>query len=222
MTIIKGRGEVSRGDIGEWNNLISYMKNHDLREEKHLNYVLERFDVDNYFTMVAFQVMLGNGDIGNQRFYKFPGGKWKYVLYDLDAAMQNTKRTPFGYFLKSAKSKNKLFYHEPFITLIKNDQMKEKFLLIASKLMTEKYVKQDLLDQIDEWVDTLEPLMAEQIARWKKSSPKSVDAWKYEVSAFKKVVRARYKYVINYLSDYFRLDKEQKALYFGQVLENNN
>ena len=29
--------------------------------------------------------------------------------------------------------------------------------------------------------------MAEQIARWKKSSPKSVDAWKYEVSAFKKV-----------------------------------
>ena len=221
VTIIKGRGEVSRGDIGEWNNLISYMKNHDLREEKHLNYVLERFDVDNYFTMVAFQVMLGNGDIGNQRFYKFPGGKWKYVLYDLDAAMQNTKRTPFGYFLKSAKSKNKLFYHEPFITLIKNDQMKEKFLLIASRLMTEKYVKQDLLDQIDEWVDTLEPLMAEQIARWKKSSPKSVDAWKYEVSAFKKVVRARYKYVINYLSDYFRLDKEQKALYFGQVLENN-
>ena len=99
--------------------------------------------------------------------------------------------------------------------------MKEKFLLIASRLMTEKYVKQDLLDQIDEWVDTLEPLMAEQIARWKKCSPKSVDAWKYEVSAFKKVVRARYKYVINYLSDYFRLDKEQKALYFGQVLENN-
>ena len=221
VTIIKGRGEVSRGDIGEWNSLISYMKNHDLREEQYLNYVLERFDVDNYFTMVAFQVILGNGDIGNQRFYKFPGGKWKYVLYDLDAAMQNTKRTPFGYFLKAAKSKNKLFYHEPFITLIKNDQMKEKFLTICSKLLTEKYVKQDLLDQIDEWVDTLEPLMAEQITRWKKCSPKSVDSWMYEVNAFKKIVRSRYKYVINYLSDYFRLDKEQKAFYFGQVLENN-
>ncbi|MBR4428803.1 MAG: CotH kinase family protein, partial [Clostridia bacterium] len=75
VTIIKGRGEVSRGDIGEWNSLISYMKAHDLRKEEYLNYVLERFDVDNYFTMVAFQVILGNGDIGNQRFYKFPGGK---------------------------------------------------------------------------------------------------------------------------------------------------
>ena len=221
VTIIKGRGEVSRGDIGEWNSLIRYMKNHDLRNEEYLNYVLERFDVDNYFTMVAFQVILGNGDIGNQRFYKFPGGKWKYVLYDLDAAMQNTKRTPFGYFLKSATAKNKLFYHEPFITLIKNDQMKEKFLTICSTLLTEKYVKQDLLDQVDEWVNTLEPLMAEQIARWKKCSPKSVDSWLYEVNAFKKCIRARYKYVINYLSDYFKLDKDMKAFYFGQVLENN-
>ncbi len=221
VTIIKGRGEVSRGDIGEWNSLIRYMKNHDLRDEEYLNYVLERFDVDNYFTMVAFQVILGNGDIGNQRFYKFPGGKWKYVLYDLDAAMQNTKRTPFGYFLKSANSKNKLFYHEPFITLIKNDQMKEKFLTICVKLLTEKYVKQDLLDQVDEWVATLEPLMQEQITRWKKSSPKSIDSWLYEVSAFKKCIRARYKYVINYLSDYFRLDKDMKAYYFGQILENN-
>ncbi len=220
-TIIKGRGEVSRGDIEEWNSLIRYMKNHDLRNEEYLNYVLERFDVDNYFTMVAFQVILGNGDIGNQRFYKFPGGKWKYVLYDLDAAMQNTKRTPFGYFLKSANSKNSLFYHEPFITLIKNDLMKEKFLTICSTLLTEKYVKQDLLDQVDEWVATLEPLMAEQIARWKKCSPKSVDSWMYEVSAFKKVIRSRYKYVINYLSDYFKLDKDMKAFYFGQALENN-
>ena len=221
VTIIKGRGEVSRGDIGEWNNLIRYMKNHDLRKEEYLNYVLERFDVDNYFTMVAFQVILGNGDIGNQRFYKFPGGKWKYVLYDLDAAMQNTKRTPFGYFLKSASAKNKLFYHEPFITLIKNDLMKEKFLTICSKLLTEKYVKQDLLDQVDEWVATLEPLMAEQIARWRKSSPRSVDSWLYECNAFKKCIRARYKYVINYISDYFKLDKDMKAFYFGQVLENN-
>ena len=221
VTIIKGRGEVSRGSIDEWNALIRYMKRYDLRQEEHLNYVLERFDVDNYFTMVAFQVILGNGDIGNQRFYKFPGGKWKYVLYDLDAAMQNTKRTPFGYFLKAASAKNKLFYHEPFITLIKNPLMKEKFLTICSTLLTEKYVKDDLISQIDEWVGILEPLMAEQIARWPKSSPRSVDSWKYEASAFKKCVRARYKYVINYLSDYFRLDKEQKAFYFGQALENN-
>ena len=221
VTIIKGRGEVSRGTITEWNSLIRYMKNHDLRQEEYLNYVLERFDVDNYFTMVAFQVILGNGDIGNQRFYKFPGGKWKYVLYDLDAAMQNTKRTPFGYFLKSPNAKNKLFYHEPFITLIKNEQMREKFLNICVKLLTEKYVKDDLIRQVDEWVETLEPLMEEQITRWKKSSPKSVDKWLYEVNAFKKCIRARYKYVINYLSDYFKLDKETKALYFGQVLEQN-
>ena len=221
VTIIKGRGEVSRGDIGEWNSLIRYMKNHDLRKEEYLNYVLERFDVDNYFTMVAFQVILGNGDIGNQRFYKFPGGKWKYVLYDLDAAMQNTKRTPFGYFLKSPGKASKLFYHEPFATLIRNSDMKEKFLTICSRILTEKYVKADLIAQIDEWEAKLEPLMEEQITRWKKSSPRSVESWKYELEAFRKCVRARYKKVIVYLSDYFKLDKDQKDFYFGQVLEQN-
>jgi len=221
VTIIKGRGEVSRGTIDDWNDLLRYMKRNDLRDEAKLQYVLDRFDVDSYFTMVAFQVILGNGDIGNQRFYRFPGGKWKYVLYDLDAAMQNTKRAPFGYFLKSATAKNSLFYHEPFITLIKNQQMKEKFLGICVDLLKTRYVKDELLAQIDQWEATLKPLMEEQIRRWPKCSPKSLAAWKYEINAFRKVVRTRYKNVINYLSDYFRLDKEQKQLYFGEILEQN-
>lgn len=222
VTIVKGRGEVSQGSIDEWNDLIKFMKKNSLKEEDNLNYVLERFDVDSYFTMVAFEIITGNGDIGNQRFYKFPGGKWKYVLYDLDAAMQNTKRTPFGYFLKSLTAGNTLFYHEPFAALMKNDAMKDKFLTICGNLLAKKFVWADLSRQIDEWQDRLSPLMQEQITRWPGCSPKSVGTWEYEVNAFRKIARTRPKYVVNYLVSQYKLDKAEKETYFGAFLDTLN
>ncbi len=218
VTIIKGRGEVSQGTIDEWNALIKFMKKNSLKDEDNLNYVLEQFDVDSYFTMVAFEIISGNGDIGNQRMYKFPGGKWKAVLYDLDAAMQNTKRTPLNYFLKSLTASNSLFYHEPFAALMKNDQMKDKFLTICGKILSEKFIYADLSAQIDQWVATLEPLMEEQIARWPKCSPSSLGTWKYEVNAFRKIARTRPKAVVNYLVKQYKLTKEQKEYYFGAFL----
>ena len=219
VTIIKGRGEVSQGTIDEWNALIKFMKKNSLKDEDNLNYVLEQFDVDSYFTMVAFEIISGNGDIGNQRMYKFPGGKWKAVLYDLDAAMQNTKRTPLNYFLKSLTASNSLFYHEPFAALMKNDQMKDKFLTICGKILSEKFIYEDLSAQIDEWVAKLEPLMEEQIARWPKCSPSSLGTWQYEVKAFRKICRTRPKAVVNYLVKQYKLTKEQKEYYFGEFLE---
>lgn len=221
-TIVKSRGEVQQGSLDEWNELIKYMKKNSLKDEANLNYVMERLDVDSYLTMVAFEVITGNGDIGNQRFYKFPGGKFKFVLYDLDAAMQNTKRTPFSYFLKSITAKNTLFYHEPFAALMKNDQMKDKFLTICGNLLAEKFVWADLSAQIDDWENTLSPLMEEQIARWPGCSPKSVGTWEYEVNAFRKIARTRPKYVVNYLVSQYKLTKEQKQQYFGAYLDTLN
>lgn len=103
VTIVKGRTGVTNGSLREWQNLISYMKSYSLADEKHLEYVMERMDVENYLTMVAFQMITGNNDIGNQRLYKFEGGKFRWVLYDLDAAMQSTNRVPIGYFTKGIR-----------------------------------------------------------------------------------------------------------------------
>ena len=135
MTIVKGRTGVTNGSLKEWQQLISYMKSNSLADEEHLAYVMERMDVENYLTMVAFQMISGNNDIGNQRFYKFEGGKFRWVLYDLDAAMQSTDRVPIGYFTKSIREENTLFYHEPFAALMKNSDMKDLFLIICGRLM---------------------------------------------------------------------------------------
>ena len=100
-TIIKGRTGVQNGSLTEWQNLIYYMKTHSMKDEECLKYVTDRMDVDSYFTNVAFQILTGNNDIGNQRFYKFEGGKWRWVIYDLDCGMQQTGRYPLGAFTQS-------------------------------------------------------------------------------------------------------------------------
>lgn len=218
VTIIKSRGQVQQGTIDEWNSLLAYMKKNDLRDPDKLKYVTDRLDVENYLTMAAFEILTGNGDIGNQRLYKFPGGKWKTLLYDLDAAMQNTKRVPLGYFTRAVNASNKLFYHEPFAALIRNSDMKDLFLTICGRLLKEKFLRSDLEAQIDAWEAKLRPLMEEQIKRWPGCSPKSMHAWDYELDAYRKVARTRPKAMVNILVSQFRLNAEQKNKYFGEFL----
>ena len=119
VNIIKGRGEVQKGSIDGWQELINFCKTKDLNVAANLKWVEDRLDIDNFFTHTAIEMIVGNTDIGNIRYYQFPGGKWKCVLYDLDASMKNLIKGPITYYNKSVAKRSMLFYHEPFAALIR-------------------------------------------------------------------------------------------------------
>ena len=56
----------------------------------------ERLDIDNMFTHAAFEIILGDIDFTNVRIYRVPGGKWKYLLFDVEACWRNLEKTPIG------------------------------------------------------------------------------------------------------------------------------
>ncbi|MBQ9264837.1 MAG: CotH kinase family protein [Clostridia bacterium] len=218
VTIIKGRGEVQQGTIDEWNELISFCKKNNLNKGDNLAWIEERLDIDNFFTHVAIQMITGNTDIGNQRYYKFPGGKWKCVLYDLDAGMQNLKKGPISYYNKSVTTASKLFYHEPFAALMKVPDMKEKFFTIMGQVILQ-YLPQDLTAEVDAWTAKLEPLMAAQIKRWPKCSPKSLANWQYEVKEFRRMCAQRPSKVVDLVCSTYKVSTADKKRYFADFYE---
>lgn len=214
VTIIKGRGEVQQGDIAEWNELIQFVKKKDLKKDENLQWVLDRLDVDSLFTHTAIQMIVGNADIGNQRYYKFPGGKWKCVIYDLDAGMQNLNKGPISYYNKAPSKSSKLFYHEPFAALIRVPEMKDRFFTIFGQVIL-NFLPDDLTREVDAWTEKLTPLMAAQIKRWPKCSPKSMATWQYEVKEFRKVCQNRPSKAVDLACSTYKVSGADKKRYFA-------
>lgn len=215
ITIIKGRGEVTMGTIDEWSELISFLKKKDLNDPENLKWVTDRLDADNYFIHTAIEMIIGNSDIGNVRYYKVPGGKWKCALYDLDSGMETLNKGPISYYNKTPKQNSQLFYHEPFAALMKVPQMRARFLELFGQVLL-RYLPDDLNAEIDQWEAVMEPLMADQIARWPKCSVPSVANWKYEVNSLRKICRQRPEKALEMLISTYHVTKEEKARYFTE------
>ena len=214
VNIIKGRGEVQKGSIDGWQELINFCKTKDLNVAANLKWVEDRLDIDNFFTHTAIEMIVGNTDIGNIRYYQFPGGKWKCVLYDLDASMKNLIKGPITYYNKSVAKRSMLFYHEPFAALIRVPAMKERFFTILGQTILQ-YLPRDLTKDVDKWVKKLEPLMTAQIARWPKCSPKTMAVWQYEVKQLRKICQQRPGKVIDMACSTYGVSEADKQRYFA-------
>lgn len=214
VNIIKGRGEVQQGSRDGWDEIISFCKTKDLTQKNNLKWLEERLDIDNFFTHTAIEMITGNTDIGNVRYYQFPGGKWKCVLYDLDAGMKNLIKGPILYYNKSVEKRSQLFYHEPFAALIRVPEMKEKFFTIMGRVILH-FLPKDLVKEVDAWKARLEPLMPDQIKRWPGCSPKTLDVWHYEVKQFRKICQQRPGKVIDMVCSTYGVSKEDQQRYFA-------
>ena len=73
------------GSNEDWLELADFCKKNDLNDPENLQYVTDRLDVDSLFTHAAYEIILGNVDFTNVRVYRVPGGKWKYLLFDVEA-----------------------------------------------------------------------------------------------------------------------------------------
>lgn len=214
MDILKGRTETQQGSRKDWDELIAFCKTKDLKEGENLAWLAQRLDIDNYFTHAIIQMIIGNADIGNVRYYRIPGGKWKCALYDLDAGMMNLKKGPIFYYNKTPQENSNLFFHEPFAALIRVPEMKEKFFTLFGQIILH-YLPDDLESEVDQWAQMLEPLMAGQIERWPKCSPKSMSIWKYEVRQLKKICRQRPEEVVKMVCETYQISKADRLRYFA-------
>ena len=132
--------------------------------------------------------------------------------------MEDLKKGPISYYNKTPKQNSQLFYHEPFAALMKVPEMRARFLELFGQALL-RYLPADLEKEIDKWEAVLEPLMADQIARWPKCSAPTVANWKYEVNALRKICRQRPKKAVEMLISTYRVTKEEQEKYFTAFYE---
>ena len=204
------------GDNEDWLELAEFCKTNDLNIPENLAWVEERLDIDNMFTHAAYQIILGNVDFTNVRVYRVPGGKWKYILFDVEACWRNLEKTPIEYYIKPVSKQINGFRHEPLNALLAVPEYRDKFLRRVAELLDTVFVWQNVEAHFDAVLAELEPILPRHIERWNNMKLKN---WETNISATKYYARVRPRKIPEMLQDAMNLTDEEVAFYFGDVLE---
>ena len=204
------------GDNEDWLELAEFCKKNDLNDPENLAFVEERLDIDNMFTHAAFVFILGNVDFTNVRVYRVPGGKWRYLLFDVEACWRNLEKTPLEYYIKPVSGKIQGFRHEPLNALLNVPEYKDKFLRRIAELLDTVFVWDNVEAQFDEVIAQLEPILPRHIERWDNMKLKN---WQTNISATKYYARVRPRKIPELLKKAMKLTTAEVETYFGAVLE---
>nr|MBR4280543.1 CotH kinase family protein [Clostridia bacterium] len=203
------------GDNEDWLELADFCKKNDLNIPENLAFVEERLDIDNMFTHAAYQIILGNVDFTNVRVYRVPGGKWRYILFDVEACWRGLEKTPLEYYIKPVSGKIQGFRHEPLNALLAVPEYRAKFLNRIAELLDTVFVWENVENQFDEVLAQLEPILPRHIDRWKNMKLKN---WQTNISATKYYARVRPKKIPELLQKAMKLTDAETGAYFGEVL----
>ena len=224
IDIIEGNGlnksQVIKGSNEDWVELLEFCRKHKLNTEENLQYVLDRVDVDNLFDYAIFSMMINNYDAGNVRYYRFPGGKWKFMLHDIEAGAMNGEETrTVNLILKSRTANIGQYPHTILAALLELPEYKDKFLLRTAEIVKNNFLYTRTKAIYDKWYDLLEPLMPRQIQTYPFNKSFTMNAWKTNVNASMTRVRQYPKKVIGDICSKLGVGSADKQKYFGETLE---
>ncbi|NLD84138.1 MAG: hypothetical protein GX637_08235 [Clostridiales bacterium] len=205
---------LQNGDNTDWIALCDFCRQKDLNDPDNLLYVLDRLDIDSLFTHTAFEVILGNTDFTNVRVYRVPGGKWKYLLFDVEAGFKNTDAVPMNYFIKKVNDKVQGFRHEPLAALLNVPDMKARFLTRFAEVLELSFQWPYVEAHFAPWEAVLQQILPRHLQRWPHFT---MNAWRQNVDAAKFYARVRPARIVPLLQKHMKLTDEEVEKYFGAV-----
>ena len=213
---------VQNGSNADWLELCRFCKTKDLNVPENLAWVTERLDVENLFTHAAYEIISGNTDITNVRMYRVPGGKWKYLLFDVEASFgsgSDSDTTPLENYIKPVSAKYAAFRHEPLNALLAVPEMKARFLTRFAEVLDTAFLWPYAESKFAPWEAVLQELLPRHIQRWNNMTMKN---WRKNVNATKYYTRVRPKKIITMLKKRMKLTNAEVQQYFGQIQKKLN
>ena len=219
IDVMKWNGVYAAGDpdcVKDYQALIDFCKskNCDLSNYGDYEYVCSQIDVENFAMYCAVEIVTGNNDSGNIKWWRSSekDGKWRWILYDFDDAMArndekeeaytNGYRRDFftKYFHPDGHGAGKGFSTVLARSLLKNNDFVEIFLKYCAVMVNEVYSP----EKINAKVDVLSGNIASEIEwdfpRWSLT----VKNWKAHLNNVKGYANHYQEYYFKYLKNYIK------------------
>lgn len=230
MDVLEANSKVSWGSNKEYKEMIAKVKTLSPgKNAEDLKYITDRIDVDNYFDYMAIEWFFGNSDSGNIRYYKLKGEgqKWKWIVYDLDYGLFNSKFDSPTSYLDSKGAGQQNIDNTLIRKLLENAEMKEKFLRRLGEIF-QILTTEVMVNEMRTMAAMISPEMTLHFARWAELNEKTINVdspltpegalryWKSRVDWTCNVMKKRPTYFYEIIQKYFGLSNATMVEYFGE------
>ncbi len=211
----EGGRQIQNGSNEDWLALRRFVDENDLNDPAYLQYVTDRLDVESFFTWASVEIVAGNADMENVRIYRVPGGKWKYLLYDVDAGASGRLDAVYK-LLAHTHNDSRSSQYGLMQKLLRVPEMKTLFLETMARVIKHCFLYETRMDPIiDEQERMLEILLPRHLERFNDFT---MNSWRGNVSAMRYHIRTSPKATIDEVCELLYLSAEEKETYFGEVL----
>lgn len=216
---------VVHGSADHYNAMIDYLKNNDITQAAHYDYICQQMDKDEYINYQITQIFLGGQDWpgNNIKFWRSrekPYDRWRWVLYDLD----HTFLDPYGNIMEEAAEvdcgcnwPNPSWSTYLFRRMLENKSFREEFIQRFFLYAGSHFSRERIHGIINQMQAVIAPEIPRHIERWggqKTSLPdntwvtpifSTVEQWEWNVQVMRNFTDVRHEMAIKQVMDYFNI-----------------
>ena len=214
IDILKNDAIVEEGSNADYLDMIDYIENHDLSVQEHYDYIKTRMDIDNYIDYEIVEIYINNDDwpSTNISFWReqAPGAKWRWILFDLDNGFSNYafNTLEFVTFEGDTCWQTPTWATFLFRNLLKSEEFRSQFVNRFAELLNTTFMKDTVLQKIDEFTQLYEHGIDLHINRW--TFPWGHNTWLYDIeNSLGTFATERPCYMRDFILDFFELEEDE-------------
>jgi hypothetical protein len=199
------------GSVADYNSYVNTLASMDPGSPETYAYIDSNIDVQEFINYLVTEIYYCNTDWpgNNVKYWRKTGGKWRWVLWDLDFGMGlYTERSypthPTLHFATEANGPQ--WPNPPWSTrhlrlLLQNPTFREKFIATFTSSLSTTFKPGRVISFIDAFEEKIQPEMPHHVTRWGNWLPN----WNYEVQRLRDFATQRNVFMHDYLKNFFGL-----------------
>ena len=180
IDILTNNAEIVHGTNEDYLNLRYFISENSLTIAANYEYVKSQIDIDNFIINNVIQIYGDNQDWpgNNNKFWKSDGGKWRWILYDLDFSfagewwawdVNNHFLRNTLHFVLSGNQTN--WANAPWATfmlrnLIQNTEFRNKFVNRYADEMNSRFLPTDVVQHFNDIYEVILDEIPDHMERW--------------------------------------------------------
>ncbi len=200
-----------------YNEVVYFTMLSDMSIDENYEKLCSMLDVDSFIDWLIIEGFCGNTDMttGNLRLVRSweDEGKWKCMLYDLDATFGPAGCTYANFMSEYAYIHNTI--GSMTYPLMKNSEFRDRFLSRAAELLETVLTNETILEELERLADEVRPEVTRDYARFSMS----LADWEYDLENLRYTISSRNwrQHCIDELCRVFDLEDAERARYFGAI-----
>ena len=237
IDILMGNGNekcvIAGNGFRDYTDMVTWADEHDLSVDSNYQYICSLMDVENFAAYTAAEIIVGNTDSGNIKYWRTPelDNKWRWLFYDFCWAMNRNdnqtdqwtsgyRRDFFSrYFYEGGHgaggAQNKGTSTKLIRALLKNSEFRSLFLSKVAIMVNEVYTPEKIVARVDECQQRISDEMVFDVDLWDNIT---YDSWKNHCDNIREYARNYQDYCLKYCKAYFSLSDDDMTRIFGRTV----